>query len=160
MDISHLISGTSAFSKSSLYIWKFSVHVLLKPSLENFEHYFANMWNECNCVIVWTFFGISLIWSWNENWSFSVVRVFQTCWHIAGTLRVSSCRNWTSSAGIPSPPLSLFLVILPRANWLHTLGNLTLSEWSHHSVMWVMKNFFGQFFSVFLQSLLNLFNFC
>ena len=42
-DVGNLISGSSAFSKSSLDIWKFSVHVLLKPSLENFEHYFASM---------------------------------------------------------------------------------------------------------------------
>ena len=42
-DVGDLISGSSAFLKSSLYIWKFSVHVLLKPSLENFEHYFASM---------------------------------------------------------------------------------------------------------------------
>ena len=43
MDVSNLISGSSAFSKSSLYIWKFSVHVPLKLCLENFEDYFANM---------------------------------------------------------------------------------------------------------------------
>ena len=43
MDVGKLISGSSAFSKSSLNIWKFSSHVLLKPSLENFEHYFANV---------------------------------------------------------------------------------------------------------------------
>ena len=43
MDVDNLISGSSAFSKSSLYIWKFSVHVLLKPCLENFELYFASM---------------------------------------------------------------------------------------------------------------------
>ena len=42
-DVSNLISGSSALSKSSLNIWKFSVHILLKPSLENFEHYFASM---------------------------------------------------------------------------------------------------------------------
>ena len=42
-DVGNLISGSSAFSKSSLNIWKFTVHVLLKPSLENFEHYFAGM---------------------------------------------------------------------------------------------------------------------
>ena len=42
-DVGNLISGSSAFSKFSLNIWKFSVHVLLKPSLENFEHYFASM---------------------------------------------------------------------------------------------------------------------
>ena len=43
VDVGNLISGSSAFSKSSLNIWKFTVHVLLKPSLENFEHYFASM---------------------------------------------------------------------------------------------------------------------
>ena len=41
MDVGNLISGSSAFSKSSLNIWKFMVHILLKPGLENFEHYFA-----------------------------------------------------------------------------------------------------------------------
>ena len=70
---SNLISGSSAFSKSSLNIWKFSVHVLLKPSLENFEHYFASMWGECNCVVVWTFFDIAFLWDWNENWPSSVL---------------------------------------------------------------------------------------
>ena len=43
MDVCNLISGASAFSKSSLNIWKLMVHVLLKPGLENFEHYFASM---------------------------------------------------------------------------------------------------------------------
>ena len=43
MDVGNLISGSSGFSKSSLNIWKFMVHVLLKPGLENFEHYFASM---------------------------------------------------------------------------------------------------------------------
>ena len=57
-DVSNLISGSSAFSKSSLNIWKFSIHVLLKPGLENFEHYFTSMWDECNCVLVRAFFGI------------------------------------------------------------------------------------------------------
>ena len=42
-------SGSSAFPKSSLNIWTLMVHVLLKSGLENFEHYFASMWNECNC---------------------------------------------------------------------------------------------------------------
>ena len=48
MDVDNLISGSSAFSKSSLNIWKFMVHILLKPGLENFEHYFASTWDECN----------------------------------------------------------------------------------------------------------------
>ena len=43
VDVGNLISGSSAFSKSSLNIWKFMVHILLKPGLENFEHYFASV---------------------------------------------------------------------------------------------------------------------
>ena len=52
-DIGNLISGSSAFSKSSLNIWKFLVHVPLKPVSENFEHYFASVLDdECNCAVV------------------------------------------------------------------------------------------------------------
>ena len=51
-DVGNLISDSSAFSKSSLNIWKFMVHILLKPGLENFEHYFASMRDECNCATV------------------------------------------------------------------------------------------------------------
>ena len=61
MDIGNLISGSSALSKSSLYIWKFSVQTLLKPSLKDFEHYFPSMWNACNCVVVWTHLGIAFL---------------------------------------------------------------------------------------------------
>ena len=68
-----LISGSSAFSKTSLNIWKFTVHVLLKPGLENFEHYFTSMWDECNWAVVWAFFGIAFLWDWNENWPFPVL---------------------------------------------------------------------------------------
>ena len=57
MDVGNLISGSSAFLKSRLNIWKFSVHVLLKSRLENFEQYFASMWDECICAVVWTFVG-------------------------------------------------------------------------------------------------------
>ena len=51
-DVSNLIPDSSAFSKSSLNIWKFSVHVLLKPGLEDFELYIASMRNEPNCTVV------------------------------------------------------------------------------------------------------------
>ena len=64
-DVGNSISGSSAFSKSSLNIWKFMVHVLLKPGLENFEHYFASVWDKWNCAVVWTFFGIAFLWDWN-----------------------------------------------------------------------------------------------
>ena len=73
MDVGNLISGSSAFSESSSNIWKFSIHILLKPSLENFEHYFANVWDECNCAVVWAFFGIAFLRDWNENWPFPVL---------------------------------------------------------------------------------------
>ena len=66
-DICNLISGSLAFSKTSFNIWKFSVHILLKHGLENFEHYFTSMWDECNCVVVSTFFWIAFLWDWNEN---------------------------------------------------------------------------------------------
>ena len=71
-DVGNVNSGSSAFSKSSLNIWKFSVHIVLKPGLENFEHYFASLWDECSCVVVWAFFGIAFLWDWNENWPFPV----------------------------------------------------------------------------------------
>ena len=52
MHVGNLISGSSAISKSSLNTWKLTIHVLLKTGLENFEHYFASMLDECNCVVV------------------------------------------------------------------------------------------------------------
>ena len=60
-DVGNVISSSSAFSKSNLNIWKFSIHVLMKPSLENLKHCFASVWDECNCAVVWTFFGIALL---------------------------------------------------------------------------------------------------
>ena len=45
----------------------------LKPSLENFEHYFTSVWDERNCTVVWAFFGIAFLWDWNENWPFPVL---------------------------------------------------------------------------------------
>ena len=72
-DVGNLISGSSAFSKPSLNIRKFMVHVSLKPGLETFEHYFTSMWGECNCAVVWAFFGIPFFRNWNENWPFPVL---------------------------------------------------------------------------------------
>ena len=69
-DDSNLIS---AFSKSSLNLWKFLINILLKSGLENFEHYFTSMWDDCNCAVVWTLFGIAFLWDWKENWPFPVL---------------------------------------------------------------------------------------
>ena len=129
MDVSNLISGFSAFS--SLNIWKFSVHVLLKPRLENFEHYFTSMWGESNCVVVWTFFDIAFLWDWNQNWPFPVLAtaVFQVCWHIeCSTLTASSFGIWNSSTGIPSPPLALFVVMLSKVH-LTSHSRMSGSKW-------------------------------
>ena len=73
VDVGNLVSGSSAFSKTSLNISKFMVHVLLKPGLENSENYFISVWDECNCAAVRTFFGIVFLWDWNENWPFPVL---------------------------------------------------------------------------------------
>ena len=109
-DVDNLISGSSAFSKSSLNIWKFLLHILLKPSLVNFEHYFSSMWNECTCVVIWTFFVIAFLWDWNENWhfqSYGHCSVSQNCWCIeCSTSAVASFKIWNSSTGAPSPPLA------------------------------------------------------
>ena len=72
-DVGNLISRSSTFSKTSLNISKFTVHVLLKPGLENVEHYFTSMWDECNCVVIWAFVSIAFLWDWNENWPFPVL---------------------------------------------------------------------------------------
>ena len=73
VNVDNLVSGSSAFSNPSLYIWKFSVHKLLKPNLKDFEYNLGSMWNEHNCTVTWTFFSIILLWDWNENWPFPVL---------------------------------------------------------------------------------------
>ena len=52
VNVGSLVSGSSAYSKPSLYIWKFSIHVLLKPSLKDFEHKLTSVQNEHNCMVV------------------------------------------------------------------------------------------------------------
>ena len=108
--VGNSISDSSAFSKSSLYIWKFSVHILLKPSSKKFEYYLVSMWNEHNCMIVWTFYGLASLCDWSENWPQSCGHcwVFQICWQIeCSTFTASAFRISNSSTGIPSPPLAL-----------------------------------------------------
>ena len=73
MEAGNLISGSSTISKSSLNIWKFLVHVLLKPYVEKIELYFACVCDEYNCAVIRTCFGIAFLWDWNENWPFSVL---------------------------------------------------------------------------------------
>ena len=106
VDVGNLISGSSAFSKTSLNIWKFTVHISLKPGLENFELYLSSMWDECNCAVVWAFFGIAFLWHWNENWPFPILWPlfnFPNCSHIVcSTFTASSFRIWNSRNSITS----------------------------------------------------------
>ena len=133
MDVGNLISGSSAFPNSSLYIWKFSVHVLLKPNLKDCEHYLASIWNEHNCTEIWTYFGIAFLWVWNENWPFLVLWPLLSFpkffWHIkCSTLTPLSFTIWNCSAGIPSPPLASFVVMLPKAH-LTSHSRMSGSRW-------------------------------
>ena len=107
-DVDNWISGSSAFSKSSLSIWKFLVHILLKPSLKDFENYHVSMWNDCNCAIVWIFFDIALF---GNGMKIDIFQscghcsVFQICWHIEYSSFTASSFILTSLPGIPSPLL-------------------------------------------------------
>ena len=98
----------------------FLVHVLLKPGLEKFEHHFASVWDECNSVVVWTFFDIAFLWNVMKTDLFQscgLCWVFQICWHIeCSTFTASSYRIWNSSSEIPSPQLALLVVMLPKAH--------------------------------------------
>ena len=105
---------------------------MLKPGLKKFEHYFASMWDECNCAVVWTFFGIACLWVWNENWPFPVLwplLSFPNWWHIeCSTFTASSFRIWNSSTGIPSCPLALLVVMLLEAH-LTSHSRISGSRW-------------------------------
>ena len=113
-------SGSFQFS----YCWSLACRI--------FEHYLASMWNECSCTVVWTFFGIALLWDWNENWPFPVL------WPLLSFLNLLACwvqhfhsivfKICNSSTGIPSPLLALFTVMLPKAH-LTTHSRMSGSRW-------------------------------
>ena len=123
--ISASASGISQFT----YCWSFTLRML-----STLRIYFASVWNECNCSVVWIFFGIflpffgigmktDLFQSCGHCW------VFQICWNIEGsTFTEASFRIWNSSAGIPSPPLALFIVMLPKAH-LTSDSKMSGSRW-------------------------------
>ena len=146
--------------KRSLYIWQFLIQVLLKPSLKDFEHNFDGMWSEPSCMIVCTslalpLFGIGmktdLFQSCGHCW------VFHICWHTEySTLATLS----SSSTGILSPPLALFIVMLSKVHLTSHPGK-SGSRWvaTPSCLLGFVKIFFAQFFCVFLP-LLNLFCFC
>ena len=153
-----------AFFKYNLNICKFLVHVLLKASLKDFEHYFASMWNEYNCVVVWAFFGIAFLWDWNENWPFPVLWTLLSFpnllayWvqHSHGIIFQDLKKLYwnaiTSTSFLCSDAFYGPLDFTFQDVWLKTSDHTIL-------IIWVMKIFFVQFFCVFLSPLLNIFCF-
>ena len=132
MDVGNLISGSSAFSKSQLEHLEVLSSCTVEASFGEIWALFASVWDECNCVVVWKFFGITFLWDWNENFFQPCGHcwVFQICWHVeCSTFTASSFRIWTSSAGIPSPPPALFMVMLPKAH-LTSHSRMSGSRWA------------------------------
>ena len=131
-DVGNLISGSSAFSKTSLNIREFTVHVLLKPGLENFKHYFTSMWDECNCAVVWAIFGIAFLWNWNENWRFPVLwpllRFPNLLAYWVQHFHSIIFQDLKYSTGIPSSPLALFVAMLSKAH-LTSHSRMSSSRW-------------------------------
>ena len=82
--VGNLVPGSSAFSKTSVNIWKFSVHLLLRTGLENFEYYFTNVWDECNCAVDPLKKGMathSSIVAWRIPWTEEPVGVYSLWGH-------------------------------------------------------------------------------
>ena len=110
-------SGSSWFT----YCWSLAWRV-----------YFTSMWDDYNCVVVWTFFGTAFLWDWNENWPFSVRWPLLSFPNLLAYW-VQQFHSiifwiWKSSAGIPSPPLALFVVMLPKAH-LTSHSRMSGSRW-------------------------------
>ena len=126
-DVGNLISGSSAFSKTSLNVRKFTVYNLLKPGLENFEHYFASMWDECNCAVVWAFFGIAF--SLGSEWKLTFSSPVATA-------------EFSKFAGILSAAGSAYWVVkTPPGNCQRTSQYLAGSTWwGWNSEDWYQEN--------------------
>ena len=114
-NVDNLISGSSAFSKSSLNIWNFTVYVLFKTC----RNYFGSMWDDCNCVVVEhsfksPFLGIARKTTFPVLWSLLSFPHVLAYW--CSTLTASSFRTWYSSTAMPSPSLALLLVMLLKTH--------------------------------------------
>ena len=126
-DVGNLISGSSLFPNP---VWTSGILdsaeallgislgcKLLKPHLKILSITLL-AWDKCNCAVVWMFFGIAFLWDWSENDFFQSYHhcwVFQICWNNeCSTFPASFFRVLNSSIGIPSPPLTLFVVMLPK----------------------------------------------
>ena len=116
--ISHVSTDKAMAPHSSTLAWK--ITWMEEPGRLQSMGSLESDTTERLSLSLWTFFGIAFLWDWNETdffQSFGHCWIFQICWHIeCSTFTASSHRIWNSSAGIPSPPLALFVVMLPKAN--------------------------------------------
>ena len=128
-------SGSSWFT----YCWTLAWRILSMTLL-------ASMWNECNCAVVSTFFGIALLWDWDENWPFPVLWPLLSFPNLLAYwvqhFHSISFRIWNSSTGIPSPPLALFVVMLSKA-LLTSHSRMSGSRWviTPSSLSWSWRSF-------------------
>ena len=155
VDVGDLISGSSAFSKTSLNIWKFTIHVLMKPGLENFECCFTSVWDECNGAVVWAFFVIAFFGDWNENCLFPVLWPVPSFSNLLAYWVQHSIILVFKIAQLEFHHLHYLCLsrCFPRPSWPHSAGCLTVL------IIWIVKIFLVQFFCVFLTPLLNVFCF-
>ena len=118
-DAGNLISASSLFTKSSLNIWKFTVHVLLKTGFKNYEHYSASPWDEQLCgslKILWHCLSLGL--EWKLAFSSPVVTALFSKFVVIMSAALSQhpfLGFENSSTEIPSPPPALLVVMLPKA---------------------------------------------
>ena len=130
-NVGNSTAGSSAFPKSTLNIWKLTVHLPLKPGLENFNVILLVC--EMSAIVHWlTFFGLAFFWDCNENWPFLVLwpllRFSNLLAYWVSSFTASSFRICNSSAGIPSPSLALFVVMLPEVH-LTLHSRMSGSRW-------------------------------
>ena len=123
------------FLKPAWNIWKFMVHILLKPGgLENFEHYFTRVWHECNCAVVGAFLGFGPSLSLGLEWRLTFSRPMSTVEFskfadiLSAALSQHHLLEFESSTGIPSPPLASLIVMLPKAH-LTSHSRMSGSRW-------------------------------
>ena len=164
MDVGNLTSDSSAFLKPAWTSgsWRFMYCCslgwkILSISLPACEMSAIVQYFEYSLAL--PFLGIriktDLFQSCGQHW------VFQIYWHIeCRTFTSSSFRIWNSSTGISSPPLLLFLMMLPKVHLTSHSRMSGCSEWSHHRDYMGHEDFFVQFFCVFLPPFLNIFCFC
>ena len=130
-----------------LVIWSLVPLPFLKPAWTSRSSRFTYCWSlawrilsiillacevECNCAVVWAFFGIAFLRDWNENWPFPVLWPLLSFPNLLAYwvqhFTASSSRIWNSSTGIPSPPLALFVVMLSKA-YLTSHSRMSGSRW-------------------------------